>query len=161
LTSDQIGCQSFFVAVEPALRLGCAGSGAGSSTVPFLEVNDFSDECLADKRKAASRSMTDVLAEAYGIEPKIISIYFGRYEALDYAHAGVHPADASTRRIFVKVHAFERPLEKRRGAADLLSRAASAAYGVPLESVAVYFLDSGRAWVAHGGVLECDREAVI
>lgn len=131
--------------------------------MPFLEVNDFSGdgECSRARRREAARLMTDALASAYDIAPEIISTYFQAFPGEGYAHAGVCPAPEAKRRIFIKIHALRRDVARRSRAADLVTRAAVAAYGAAPKSVVVYFLERSPDEVAHAGVVLADAQSII
>ena len=122
--------------------------------MPFLEIFDFTDE--PEKREAAGRSMTEALCEAYGIKPDIVTCYFLSFGYQAYMHAGKFPGTPAEKRIFVKVHAFQRSLGLRRRAARVMTDAAALAYGVDAATVAIYFFDHATENVAHNGILACD-----
>lgn len=119
--------------------------------MPFLEVFDF--DAAPETRRIAAREMTRSLCEAYGIDPDIVSAYFFDIAEDSYAHRGIYGQSSEIKRIFVKVHAFRRPVEARRKAARMLTDAFVAAYGVPEKAVVVYFFDRTPDEVSHAGVL--------
>ena len=122
--------------------------------MPFLEIFDFTDE--PEKREAAGHSMTEALCCAYGIKPDIVTCYFLSFGQQAYMHAGKSSRARAEKRIFVKVHAFQRSLDLRRKAARAMTDAAALAYGVDASTVAIYFFDRATEDVAHNGILACD-----
>lgn len=125
--------------------------------MPFLEIYHFQLE--PDRRSRAAHGATQALATAFGIAPAIISIYFLDCGPADYAHAGVLPAPPEDRRMFVKVHAFPRPIERLREAAALITSAIADACGVDPETVAIYFIPRPPEEAAHGGRLVSDQRS--
>jgi len=122
--------------------------------VPFVEVHDF--DAPPEQRGRATQSITHALSTAFAIPDTITSIYFCDHGGEKYGHAGVFPASAEDRRVFVKVHAFRRDVAKRRDAAIRITDGLSTAYALPGERIAVYFLDRAPDEVAHGGKLASD-----
>jgi phenylpyruvate tautomerase PptA (4-oxalocrotonate tautomerase family) len=121
--------------------------------MPFIEVFDF--DASPEQRKTATRTLTDGICAAYGIASEIVSVYFFNLGVNDYGHGGAFGADATMRRIFLKVHAFGRSEGARRLAAEALTRAAMQAYSPPSpKHVVVYFMDRDPSQVAHAGKLE-------
>jgi phenylpyruvate tautomerase PptA (4-oxalocrotonate tautomerase family) len=119
--------------------------------MPFLEIFDF--EATPEERCEATELMTDSLCEAYDIAPEIVSAYFFDIDETSYAHRRTYGYSAEIKRIFVKVHAFRRPIELRRKAARMLTDALVAAYGVPDKAIAIYFFDRDPDEVSHAGLL--------
>ena len=56
------------------------------------------------------------------------------------------------------MHAFERPLEKKRALVKRIAETLSGACGISIADVAVYIFDSDEQNVSHGGVLFADAE---
>ncbi|MCF3642763.1 hypothetical protein LXM94_22615 [Rhizobium sp. TRM95111] len=119
--------------------------------MPFLEIFDF--EAAPETRRNATELMTKSLCEAYGIPSEIVSAYFFAIDENGYSHNGIHGQSNEVKRIFVKVHAYRRPVEIRRKAARLLTDAFAASYGVPEKSVVIYFFDRDPDEVSHAGSL--------
>lgn len=122
--------------------------------MPFLEVAIFDQH--KSERPVLAQRLTDAVAEAFGIEPDIISIYFTALTDQDYAHAGVHAPGTSDQRILVKLHAFRRDVAKRRAVASAMTNAIASTLGTRPENIAVYFLDRDPDEVAHAGALASD-----
>lgn len=123
--------------------------------MPFIEIYHFDLE--PERRSRAARGATAALAEAFGIAPEIITIYFLTCGPGDYAHAGALPAPPGDRRMFVKVHAFPRPIEKLRTAAALMTAAIAEGCAVDPEHIAIYFYPRPPEEAAHGGRLASDE----
>jgi len=122
--------------------------------MPFLEVFDF--DATPDMRRTAAERMTQSLCSAYDIAPDIICTYFFNVDGDSYAHGAAYGKAARIKRLFIKVHAFARPVQLRRQAARMLTDAVAAAYGVPEDTVAIYFFDRARDEAAHAGVLSSE-----
>ena len=122
--------------------------------MPFLDITVF--EHSIDQRSALSEKLTLALTNAWSISADIVTLYFQVLRDHDCAHAGalVPSRDA---RVFVKVHAFPRPVHLKRHAADGMTRAIAEALDLPLKSIAIYFLDRERHDVSHAGVLAVDQ----
>lgn len=128
----------------------------GSIHLPFIEIWGFDQNDAT--RQRLSRDLTDALCRAFDIAPDIVTLYFQTLQPRDYAHAGVHSPEGSAR-TFIKVHAFARPVARKRAAARALCEAAAAALGVPAHDVILYFFDRPAHDVAHGGLLASDEPA--
>jgi phenylpyruvate tautomerase PptA (4-oxalocrotonate tautomerase family) len=122
--------------------------------MPFLEVADFAPR--PEARRQATSAATSALCEAYGIAAEIVTVYFAAHNELSYGHAGVFGVADEMPRLFVKVHAFARSIERRRVATSALTQAFADAYGLPPTQVAIYFFDRPETHAAHAGVLVCD-----
>lgn len=122
--------------------------------MPFLEIFDF--EATRSERQNATELATQSLCETFEVTPDIISAYFFNIDDDSYAHCGIYTYASDTKRIFVKVHAFRRPLDTRRKAARKLTDALAKAYGVPEKNIAIYFFDQDMENVAHAGILASD-----
>ncbi len=122
--------------------------------MPFVEVHDF--DVPPEQRRRATQSITGALSAAFAITDAITSVYFCDHGGERYGHAGIFPAPPEDRRVFVKVHAFRRDAAKRRDAARGITDGLSVAYALPVERIAVYFLDRASDEVAHGGILASD-----
>lgn len=93
--------------------------------------------------------------EAFGISADIITCYF--HDSTDgYAHAGKFGDHADKMRIFVRIHAFRREIDVQNQAAMLLTKAFEAAYQLPRENIAVYFVEREMADAYHGGISASD-----
>ena len=119
--------------------------------MPFLEIFDF--EATPETRRNATKLMTKSLCEAYDIPPEIVSAYFFAIDENGYGHSGNHGQNDEIKRIFVKVHAYRRPVEIRRRAARLLTDAFVASYGAAEKAVVIYFFDRDPDEVSHAGIL--------
>ena len=114
--------------------------------MPYLEILAAPIEPAA--RHALTRRLTDALCDAFAIAPDIVTIYF----------VEIAP-DATPPRPLAKLHAYARDIEARRRAAVALTGPLAAAYDMPPESIALYFLDRAPDEVAHGGRLSADVPA--
>lgn len=121
--------------------------------MPFIEITGAAHG-EAQRRRLGAR-LTESLADAFGISPGIITIYFTPVAARDYAHAGVL-APPGEIRSFLKVHAFRRDVALKRRAAQVMTAAVVEATQSDPKNVAIYFFDREPEEVAHGGVLACD-----
>lgn len=124
--------------------------------MPFLDITVF--EHSRAQRAALSRRVTEALTAAWAIEADIVTLYFQVLRDDDCAHAGAL-VPAPQARVFVKVHAFPRPVALKRAAAAAMTRALAEELQLPPKAVAIYFLDRERHDVAHGGVLAVDDAA--
>lgn len=120
--------------------------------MPFVEILGF--EKAVSRRRRAAEALTRGLAEAYGISPDIISVYFVGLDGIDYAHAGVLDPGSDKQRVFVKLHAFTRDEDLRAAAAAAMTRAIAEAWTLRPKDVVIYFLDRDRSEVAHDGILQ-------
>ncbi|WP_419897817.1 tautomerase family protein [Roseomonas sp. USHLN139] len=123
--------------------------------MPYLEL-------LAPPLDAASRAVvvgeaTVAVCTAFGVGPETVSIYFLDVPASHYGHAG-RMGEAGPQRILAKLHAYRRDAAARRRAAGLLTPLLARHYGVPAQTLAVYFFDRALDEVAHGGRLSSDAE---
>lgn len=123
--------------------------------MPFLEIHAV--ERTPAQRRQAALAVTDAVVRAFGVVPAAVDIYFLLQPAEFYARGGVLPAPEDQRRTFVKVHAFERGLDRRRDAARLITAALAGSFDIDPDTIAVYFLQQARDEVAHGGVLAVDE----
>lgn len=125
--------------------------------MPFLEVFHF--DLSPTQRSRVAQGVTAGLATAFEISPDIISTYFINFPADAYAHAGVLPASRDNQRIFIKIHAFQRPVSRRRAASVAITAAVSAAAGTAPANIAIYFMPRDGDEVAHAGRLFSDEQA--
>lgn len=124
--------------------------------MPFVEI--LAPDLPEVRHPAAAAAVTEALVAALGVAPGTVTLYVPALAPGGYAHAGASGA-AAQRRAFVKIHAFRRPVERRRAAAASVTRAVAEAYALPPADVAVYFLDREPDEVAHDGRLESDARA--
>lgn len=122
--------------------------------MPFIEI--LGPSVPANARIRAAADMTKALSEAYGISENIITTFFQHFEGHFYAHAGKTAVEPSASRIFVKIHAFPRPVGLKRDAALALTRAGVAAFGCAPSDLIIYFLETHPESVAHSGTLQSD-----
>jgi phenylpyruvate tautomerase PptA (4-oxalocrotonate tautomerase family) len=125
--------------------------------MPFLEIYHFHLE--PERRRRLASGVTDGLAAAFSISPEIITTDVLDCGTDDYAHAGRMPAPERDRRMFVKVHAFPRPVDRLREASRRITDAVADAAGIAPANIAVYFLPRDPQEAAHAGRLVSDGEA--
>lgn len=123
--------------------------------MPFLEVVTFDRDIAARRRMA--EAITQGLCASLDVSKDIVTIYFQTVDPEDYSHAG-ELATNGRRRIFVKVHAFARPLPYRRRAARTVCDAITASTDCDPRDIAIYFFDRQPHEVAHSGTLEVDLQ---
>lgn len=122
--------------------------------MPFIEIQGPPVD--REVRAALARRATDALVSTYTIDAAIITTYFIDVDSGRYAHAGTLGGSDEPQRVFVKVHAFPRPIERRRAAARSITDAICRVTGWPGKSVIVYFLEVPPAAAAHAGLLQSD-----
>jgi phenylpyruvate tautomerase PptA (4-oxalocrotonate tautomerase family) len=121
--------------------------------MPFIEI--VSPDAPREQRERLSERLTASLADAFGIKPEIVTIYYFPVAAHAHAHAGVLEPTGEMRS-FLKVHAFERDVALKRTAAKRMTDVFVETMQVDAKSVVIYFFDRRPADVAHGGILACD-----
>lgn len=124
--------------------------------MPFVEIHDV--DASVPRRRQAAQAVTDAVADAYAIAPATVDVVFHAHAAEAYGRAGALPARPELRRTFVTLHAFARPIERRREAARRITAAVAGSLGVAGESVVVYFFERRRDEAAHGGILASDED---
>lgn len=117
---------------------------------------------LRDARSALARDMTAAVVSAFSVLPSTVTLFFIPLNEEAYAHEGELAADMSSedprrRRIFVKVHAYARSIDRRRALAVALTPLLARYYGASPDKVAIYFIDRTFDEVAHGGQMAADR----
>jgi phenylpyruvate tautomerase PptA (4-oxalocrotonate tautomerase family) len=124
----------------------------------FVEVIGF--EVDQEKRTRVSRELTDRLTRILNVSSDTISIYYIHVSPTEYAHAG-SLASTARRRFFIKVHLLARPEAVLRTAADSIAEVVAKGFQREPRDIAVYFLSRQPGEVAHGGLLESDRDPVL
>ena len=122
--------------------------------MPYVEV--LAPPASAEIKAALAKSVTDGLMATFSVSADTVTLYFLPIVSGDYAHAGEMSPQGIGQRILLKVHAFRRSEAERRAAAAALTEGVIAAYGVPGDDVAVYFLDRDKSEVAHDSKLASD-----
>jgi hypothetical protein len=123
----------------------------------FIEVLGF--EVDDEKRSSVSKEMTDELTRILNVSSDTVSIYYLTVVPTHYAHAGAL-ASTSRRRLFIKVHLLTRSRDVMRSAARSIADIVARGFQHDPRDIAVYFLGRQRDEVAHGGLLESDRDPV-
>ena len=119
--------------------------------MPFIEVLGSENDEAAQEQAGAA--MTEALADAWKINPEIVSVYFVALRNGGYVHAGRVEQASEKRRIFLKIHAYPRSRLQREAAAAALTRSYADALGIEPSLVVIYFFDREPGHVAHGGKL--------
>lgn len=127
--------------------------------MPFIEVLDFDPG--RSRRKRAAIEVTKAVCRGFDVEPDIVTIYFHTVGMDGYSHDGKFGIQAARRRIFVKVHAFERTREKRAFVAESITDAIATAYGTDRGDVSIYFFPRQVDEASHGGALGSDSENAL
>ncbi len=115
--------------------------------MPFIEI--FALEGRVTDKQAAARGTTQALCDAFGIETDIVTIFFVDTPPANFWQGGPNS-------VFVKVHALRRDRDKRRAAAEGLTRALCATCPIKPGDVAIYFLERETDECAHSGKLTSD-----
>jgi len=122
--------------------------------MPFIEV--ITPESALEQSEEVIAGLTSALAEAWDINPSIVTTYLIGVPNARYGHAGQIGPAARAHRVFVKIHSFRRDAKARRRAAVAIAAALVEA-GVPDEAAIVYFLEREPDEVSHGGRLASDN----
>jgi phenylpyruvate tautomerase PptA (4-oxalocrotonate tautomerase family) len=122
--------------------------------MPFLDITVF--EHTREERAALSQRLTEALTSAWGIPADIVTLYYQVLRDGDCAHAGAL-VPAREARVFIKVHAFPRPVALKREAAQAMCRACAELLRLPAKAIAIYFLEREHQDVSHAGVLALDE----
>ncbi|CAN5200481.1 tautomerase family protein [soil metagenome] len=122
--------------------------------MPYVEV--LAPPASSQIKAALAKFVTDGLMSTFGVSADTVTLYFLPITADNYAHAGEISPQGIGQRILLKVHAFRRSEAERRAAAAALTEGVIAAYGVPGDDIAVYFLDRHKSEVAHDSRLASD-----
>ena len=124
--------------------------------MPFLLVHSL--PCSPEQKKNLIKKLTEAICSIYQIKPDIVTVYISEFANENYGHAGRMGPETPEKRVFIQVHAFERPLEKKRALVKRIAETLSGACGISIADVAVYIFDSDEQNVSHGGVLFADAE---
>jgi len=122
--------------------------------MPFIEIQ--APPVDREARAALARGATEALVASYAVDPGIVTTYFIDIDPVNYAHGGELGGPSEAQRVFVKVYAFSRPIERRRAAARSITDAICGVTGWAGKNVIVYFLEVTPAAAAHAGLLQSD-----
>ncbi len=122
--------------------------------MPFIEI--FALEGRVTDKQAAAREMTRALCDAFAIEANIVTVFFVDTPPANFFHGGCAAPNGGPNSVFVKVHALRRERDKRRVAAEGLTRALCETCPVTPGDIAIYFLERESDECAHGGKLTSD-----
>lgn len=123
--------------------------------MPFLQIHDVGRSPA--ERQRAARTVTEAVVRAYDIAAATVDVVFHVHPDTTYARAGALPAPVEAQRTVVTVHAFPRPLDRRREAARLITVALAGSFDARSETIVVYFLDLASDQATHGGILTIDE----
>jgi phenylpyruvate tautomerase PptA (4-oxalocrotonate tautomerase family) len=130
--------------------------------MPYLEIVARRERVLDDARLSTFvRDATQCVSSVFDVDSNSITLFFLRLDDHAYAHDGVLAThlpedDSRAQRVFVKVHAYARPVELRRALAAALTPLLAGYFEAPPDRVAVYFFERSADEVAHGGKLSAD-----
>ena len=126
--------------------------------MPFLLVHSL--PISSEQKKVLIKELTEAICIAYEIKPDIVTIYISEFSNENYGHGGFTGLESQEKRVFIEVHAFERPLEKKRSLVKHIAEAVSGVFGISIADVAVYILESDKQNASLGDVLFADSEGI-
>ncbi len=126
--------------------------------MPFLLVHSL--PIPSEQKKILIKELTEAICFAYEIKPDIVTIYILEFTNENYGHGGLVGLEGQEKRVFIQVHAFERSLEKKRSLVKHIAETVSGVFGISIEDVAVYILESEKQNVSEGDVLYADSEGI-
>lgn len=123
--------------------------------MPYVEILSSVDAEPPAKQELVS-AVTDAIAREFNVPSTAVTIFFLPVTPANYGYRGElgHAVDGP--RVFIKIHAYKRPVDPRRAVAMPISQAASACFGAPLKHVSIYFFERTFDEVVHDGHLVCD-----
>ncbi|MEP9350451.1 tautomerase family protein [Xanthobacter sp. KR7-225] len=128
--------------------------------MPYVEILSSADAAAAAKQ-ALVRAMTDAITGAFNVPPTAVTVFFLPVAPENYGYRGALGEAGDGPRVFIKIHAYQRPAGPRRAVALPISQAASTCFGTPLKHVSIYFLERAFDEVVHDGHLVCDGPAPV